>query len=140
MRRFSALLAIAIAYVGMDCLKADEVPCALSCIKRLELPRYPALAWFAQFQGVATADILVGKEGKVERAQVKGVSETLRFHLMEKIKVSQFLPSCAGKSIVLRFHFTISGEPVEATFNAPDISFSPPADFFISIRPAKPME
>ncbi len=140
MRKLNAFLVVSLTCAGVGFLNADDPNCGTDCIKRLEIPRYPELAWFAQFQGVATAEILVGKEGKVERAQVTGVSETLRFHLMEKIRASQFLPSCAGKKIVLRFHFTIAGKPVEATFNAPNIAFSPPADFFISIRPAIPME
>ncbi len=103
------LLGIAISATAM----AQDVDSTnVNCIKRLEMPVYPALARSAVITGTVTASIALDAEAKTQKVETSFESRSLGLFdasLNAALKKSDFQKNCAGKTVRIVFHFEIMG-------------------------------
>ncbi len=103
------LLAIAISSIGMA---QDVDGTNMNCIKRLEMPVYPALARSALITGTVTASVALDTEAKAQKVETSFASRSLGMlneSLIAALKKSDFQKSCVGKTVRIVFHFEITG-------------------------------
>jgi hypothetical protein len=121
------------ALVGMA--YAQDSESNMSCVERLQMPLYPPLAHSAAIQGSLTATAILGSDGVIE---TKIVGHPLLADAGKRaIAASTFRKSCSGKAVTLVYRFLI-----DETINPggpPQISFSYPNQFWISVAPRLPM-
>jgi outer membrane biosynthesis protein TonB len=104
------LLAIAISTAAM----AQDVDSTnMNCVKRLEMPAYPALAKSVVITGTVTASIALDADAKTQKVETSFASRSLAMFdasLNAALKKSDFQKTCAGKIVRLVFHFEITGQ------------------------------
>jgi len=108
-------------------------PKRTSCVERLEIPTYPALAKQARVAGVLTASVRLGADGSIANISSQVVPESTKSVMFvsaaeESLRASVFAKSCAGKQVRLVFNFVLS-EPGAST--QPTFSFGYPNQFWI---------
>jgi TonB family protein len=131
------LLAIAISATAM----AQDVDSAnMNCVKRLEMPAYPALAKSALITGTVTASIALDTEAKTQKVETSFESRSLAMFdesLNAALKKSDFQKNCAGKTIRIVFHFEITGRPADDP--KVTIAYGYPNEFWVVVEPHTPM-
>jgi hypothetical protein len=91
--------------------------CNTSCVERLEIPAYPALADAARVSGIVTAAIKLGSGGAVQTVtcDVRGGKGLVRDPFMasveKSVRASRFATACNGRTVRLIFEFSL-GEHV----------------------------
>lgn len=106
---------------------AQEVDSNMSCVERLQMPVYPALARAARISGRVTATVVVASDSPL---QTKAVGNKLLTEAVGKaISASVFLKICGGKSVHLIFNFGFDSDPGRRA------SFGYPNQFWISVAP-----
>ena len=83
-----------------------------NCIKRLEMPAYPALAKSALITGTVTASIALDADARTQKVETNFESRSLAMFdasLNAALKKSDFQKNCAGKTVRIVFHFEIAG-------------------------------
>lgn len=101
------------------------------CVVRLELPKYPPLARQAGLGGEAVATIRVGRDGRAERVEVRGVYAILEREIQERMRLSLFSPSCQDKTVNVTFVFRIENVR-SGRQDATRTWFEPPNKFILS--------
>jgi hypothetical protein len=110
----------------------QEADSNMSCVERLQMPRYPPLADQARISGTVTATVLVASDGS---PQTKAAGHPLLAPAVEKaIRASVFLKACGGKSVTLVFSFVL-GENFDPDKLPQRVSFGYPNRFWISVPP-----
>lgn len=116
---------------GISCCcsaKVVQEPSESRCIERLEMPVYPVLARAARLQSVVTARLLVKEKGTVLRiesdAKFTETPQLFKLAAEQAIRASRFRVSCAGKTVVVIFHF-------ELTMKEPTMAFGYPNHFYV---------
>lgn len=131
------LLAIAISATAM----AQDVNSAnMNCIKRLEMPAYPALAKSAQITGSVTASMALDAEAKGQKAETSFAGRSLAMFdasINLALKKSDFRKDCAGKTVRIVFHFEIAGRPADDP--KVTIAYGYPNEFWVVVEPHTPM-
>jgi outer membrane biosynthesis protein TonB len=103
----------------------------MSCIERLQMPRYPPLARQAAIQGSVKATVDLAPDASI---QMKLVGHRLLSQAVETaVRASRFRPGCGGKSVSLIFNFEFDSDPAKI------VSFGYPNQFWISAQPPIPM-
>ena len=88
-----------------------------ACVERLQVPRYPRLALFAQIDGTITATVRLSKTATVEQITTNVESKLgtkgslLTSSVEDAVQKATFLPDCGGKTVRLIFIFEIAGQP-----------------------------
>ena len=123
------LLAIAISATAM----AQDIDSAnMNCIKRLEMPAYPAFAKSNQITGTITASIALDAEAKTQKVETSFESGPLWMFgtsLNAALKKSDFQKDCAGKTVRIVFHFEITGRIADDP--KVTVAFGYPNEFWI---------
>ena len=110
----------------------------ISCIERIQMPSYPALAQSARIQGTITASVSVRpnaseREIKMDRegnssAVTRGLA--IIVPLVEAaIRTATFRTDCDGKNVTLVFRFELRGPAVEPPKTS--VEFGSPNQFWI---------
>jgi hypothetical protein len=112
----------------------------ISCIERLQMPKYPRLADVARISGSVTAGILLSTDGNTRKttldwgAASRSAKALISPAVDEALQRSAFKKDCGGKSIRPIFHFVLGTEAVPN--NLPQsVSYGYPNEFWISVPP-----
>jgi len=131
------LLAIAISAASMA---QDVDNTNTSCIKRLEMPTYPALAKSAQITGTVRASIALDTEAKTQKVETSFASRSLAMFdasINLALQKSNFRKDCASKTVRIVFHFEIAGRPADDP--KVTIAYGYPDEFWVVVEPHTPM-
>jgi len=133
-----AVLALA-STVWLGAASAQSNPVAeshASCIERLQMPAYPKLADAARVSGTLTATITLAPDGSIQNTVLEmGPRKSLFSKAVEEaLRASTFRRSCAGKSVILIFHFVLATD-LDKNSLPQTISFGYPNQFWISVPP-----
>jgi outer membrane biosynthesis protein TonB len=110
----------------------QEVESNMSCIERLEIPRYPPLADTARISGTVTAIVTISPDGTVQKTVMEGNAHPLLVPGVENtVRAARFSKTCGGKSIRLVFNFVLGQD----RDNWQRVSFGYPNQFWISAPP-----
>jgi len=112
----------------------------MNCVKRLEMPAYPALAKSAQITGTVTASIALDAEAKAQKVETSFTGRSLAMFdagLNTALKKSDFQKDCAGKTVRIVFHFEIAGRPADDP--KVTIAYGYPNEFWVVVEPHTPM-
>ncbi|HEX5227446.1 MAG TPA: hypothetical protein VFW44_07030 [Bryobacteraceae bacterium] len=109
--------------------QSDQTETNMSCVERLQLPRYPALAYEAGISGQVTATVAIPSSGP-SHVESNG-PKLLAPYVEDAIKASVFRQTCAGKSVRLVFNFDFDEDPTKG------IAFGYPNQFFIKVPHAR---
>jgi hypothetical protein len=112
MRISSALIGF-IAVIGSAAAQSTKESTNTTCIERLEIPRYPALADSARLSASVTASVQLNTDGTVQAivSEVSGVRDSVKAVFIKSIEdslhSSAFLRSCGGHTVTLIFQFSL---------------------------------
>src|SRR5262245_10855419 len=76
----------------------------VSCVERLEIPGYPALAAQARIQGTITVSVALTTDGKVEKVETEAASMYMQARslfgtpIWKAIREAKFRRDCSGKT------------------------------------------
>lgn len=138
MRTVIAVIIFAAAHVAAH---AQTPESNVSCVERLTIPEYPALAKQAQIQGTITATFTVPSLGSSPKVKTeysgpldgKKVVAMLQVTVEKAIHGATFRQGCAGKQVRLIFHFELIDDP--RTRPTQSVSFGSGNEFWISVVP-----
>jgi len=126
------LLALALCSWHPLAQSHQEADSSMSCVERLEMPIYPALARAARVVGVVTATVAVSPGGPIQVTTSAGGHLLLTAAVETAIRASTFQASCTGKSVRLIFNFGLDSNPAKR------VSYGYPNQFWISALPPPP--
>ncbi len=142
MKTSRSLLVVCVMFSLAGCAtRASNDSIDMTCVERLELPSFPAIADSARVEAGVTAAVRLTQDGKVDTVSM-GVGSGMEYAAklfypaVEKaMKASTFLPSCGGKTVHLAFEFPFptrseTGETVQT------VRFKNPNRFEIALTPA----
>jgi len=115
--------------------RAPEDDTHMSCVARLEMPDYPAIAQSARIELGVTAAVLLGPDGAAQSISYDSESAFKDWRrifgaAVEKaVKASKFAASCGGSTVKLAFDFRI---PSSADVSTTRIAFGYPNRFEVS--------
>ncbi len=108
----------------------------ISCVERLELPRYARLAMLAQIKGNVKVSVRLSSRASVEEMTLEG-HPLFKSSVETSIRRALFHANCGEKIVPLIFEFDIvrnaSDDPKET------VSFGAPNKFWITTEPHTPM-
>jgi len=87
----------------------------MSCVERLEIPGYPALAAQARIQGTITVSVALASDGRVGKVETEAASKYSQARSLfgtpvwKAIREAKFRADCGGKTVRLIFHFDLEG-------------------------------
>lgn len=99
--------------LSISCQVVDESPAA--CVRELQIPQYPIMAWAARTAAHFEARIEVAVDGSIRRiaiepSQSRGAQQLLRRAIESAMQSSVFDQACYGKAIRLSFRFELRGD------------------------------
>ena len=125
---------------GVLALRAQPVTesgANISCLDRLVVPNYPALAWSARIAADVTVSVVIGHDSATHRitTQVEKPNGDIKRLFSERVekalRSSRFNHQCVGKTIELVFSFELGMDmPIEGSKQT--VSFSYPNRFTIT--------
>jgi hypothetical protein len=115
---------------------ASESGGGVSCIQRLIVPNYPALARQARIAADVTVSVVIGHDSASHQVTTQVEKPRFRELFSERVekavRSSTFNHQCEGKTIELVFRFELGNEmPVEGSTQT--VSFSYPNRFTITL-------
>ena len=133
MNRFANTLLIAAALIPASAV--GQV-----CVRQINVPEYPALAWSAQWKGVVDLTMTIGAQGQVISVEGSGSSPILVERAKENVKVWVF---CAPKNIEgthvrLRYDYRLEGARVSRRPTARVVINLDDATVLLKLPPPKP--
>ena len=88
------------------------------CVKRLLVPRYPAVAQSARLSIDISAAITLSSDGKVESVVIADASDSrptikdiFLLTIEQSIRSSEFEPACAQKTVRIIYSFRMDAAP-----------------------------
>jgi hypothetical protein len=112
-----------------------------TCVVRLQVPRYPRLALFAQIDGTITATVRLSKGATVGEIATNVESKLgtkgslLTPSVEDAVQKATFRSDCGGKTVRLIFIFEITGQPSAEPKEI--VTFGFPNKFWITSEPHK---
>jgi TonB family protein len=133
MTRFANMLLIAAAIIPASAV--GQV-----CVKQINVPEYPALAWTAQWTGVVDLTITIGAQGQVVSVDASGSFPYLVEQSKKNVKEWVF---CAPKKnestrVRLRYDYRLEGARVYPSPTAKVVLDLGDATILIRLPPPKP--
>lgn len=111
------------------------------CVKKIEPPEYPGVAWYAQIQGEVEVEIKIDARGKVIKAVAKTGHELLRRETINNITSWEFNHFEKDQKFpithTVRYLFKLRGSPTH-TPKRPKIYFTLPSKVEIVAEYIKP--
>lgn len=110
-----AVLIARSAYAQADNPAQPQPDYNMACLERLEIPRYPPLATQARLEGTITASVLISPEGLAKQVDTQAESRLATAKsifgspVWKVISEATFRSECAGKTVVVVFHFNLAG-------------------------------
>jgi hypothetical protein len=126
-----AMLLIAGLKVGTAQISSD-LETNISCIDRLQMPTFPALARKARVQGTINAVVVLSPQGSVQTMNTKG-HPLLVPSVEDIIRTAKFRSDCGGKTVTLVFDFRLAGSGSQQPMQS--VSFGAPNRFWIAVQP-----
>jgi len=112
------------------------------CVKKVVVPDYPNLAYFARLQGSVSVQIEIGRHGEVLSARASGADKLLTQAAEKNVLLWSFLPPPKSASVPVKhtvlYVYKIRGKPV-AYNPEPVVVLYPPDRVEITIRPGTPL-
>jgi hypothetical protein len=110
----------------------------VSCIVKLEIPRYPALAQQARIAAKWSVSVILDSSASVRSVSPTTAPETKapRVFVEEinrSMRASVFAPNCAGKTIALMFDFVLKDGGSQ--YPTQSFAFGYPNHFYIGVLP-----